>query len=71
MAYRVKGIYTKRQREQIIKFIKSYYALTSSNEVGVATKAVCEVFRPFVLLAVMALYIDEEAIMRKCIERAR
>jgi hypothetical protein len=66
MAYRIKGIYTKKERVSLAEFVRSYYALVDSPKVDEVTKQMVKVVSwPLVLLAQGALHLDNVKIFEK------
>lgn len=66
MAYRIKGLYTKKERAVLGEVVRSYLALIRSPEVDAKIKQLFEaVSLPLVVMAVYALYLDDCKIFEK------
>ena len=66
MAYRVKGLYTLKQRQILIRFIHLYHDLINSSDASVATKHLAQtIFYPFTLMAQVCLAHDDQLILQK------
>ena len=68
MDYQVEGILTKKQRKVAEDFVRSYFALVGDKSISAAERILAEgVFRPWMLLCKVALYVDEVKMMEKVI----
>jgi len=68
MAYRVKGLYTKKERAVLGEFVRSYHGLIGALKDDEVTKRVVKAAFEFpTLLATFALYLDNCKILEKVI----
>ena len=68
MAYRIKGLFTKKERESLESFSRNYDSLVNAEGIDCATKEIAEVvFYPVCLLARCALYADDMKILGRII----
>lgn len=70
MAYRIKGVLTKKQREGLMEFIKAYHSVVDDLSIPlVANNAVKAVGFRLMILARIALYIDDLKIIEKVLAK--
>ena len=68
MAYRVKGLYTKKERTVLEAFVRSYHGLIRSLKGDAAAERVIKTTFEFpALLATFALYLDNNKILERVI----
>lgn len=68
MAYRIKGIFTKKQREALEKFTQIYHTMLADEAVDAASKESARgVLQHWVLLFTWALYVDNYKMLEKVI----
>lgn len=70
MAYRQKGVLTKKQREAGETFIRTYSQAMKSKDIGTATRELLEAaFTPWVLIVNWILYVDNIVMINKIISK--
>jgi len=69
MAYRIKGILTLKQRNELTDYLESYQSLTSDESIPATAELLKEVLQPIAILCSVALYVDNIKIQEKVLSR--